>query len=318
MPSSSKTVEIIFPSTPPLSQEHLDTAKAILESYGLNVIYQPDAYDSTKAPYQYYAHTLDKRVENFIQALEGPADILWAFRGGYGCNEIIDRLEALGYVPPSTPKTIVGFSDITHLHGLATKWSWPSLHAVNAGLGTELYEITKASASKDTSLRSVVDILLGNKPSLEYTFEVLYNPLSTETLSGTIVGGNATLAREMQGTPTALPTAGNFIFLEDSKEDPKRLSRVFVSLLRSGFFDRAKAILFGHLPMEEEVPEEKEFARSIIRLFIEDHLKTHKLNVPVLYSSDFGHGERNEALPLGTPATLHLKDKEGILRVSWQ
>lgn len=309
------SVEIIFPGAALAIPNHLETAKTIIESYGLPVIYDPNAINLEKAPFHYYAHTLDVRTKNLINALNGPSKALWAFLGGFGCVEVLDRLEALKYVPPSNPKIIIGFSDITYLHGLAAKWGWPSLHAIVAGFGQELYETTKRDASRYTTLQSIVDILTGKTKKLDYVFEVLYNfPLREEILTAPIVGGNATLLKEMQGTATALDTKNKFVFLEDSLEDPKRLNRVFVSLLRSGFFKDVKAILFGHLPIEK-AENQREASLTNIRLFVEDHLKPHGITIPILYSADFGHGERNNVLPFGIPTSLRFEEGKGLLAI---
>lgn len=309
-------VEIIFPCAPPSSMEHLFEAKHVLEKYGLNIICRENALDPQNAPFEFYANTLERRVQNVIDALEGPARILWAFRGRFGAVEVIDRLEVLGYIPPKIPKLIVGFSDITHFHGLASKWGWTSLHAPVVGIAKEIYHVSQVESNKLARLESVVDILTGKVQELRYELEVLYCPesLRNKIISGSVMGGNATLVKDMQATSTAMPSKGRFIFLEDSKEDPKRLNRVLVSLLRTGFFDEAKAIIFGHLPIIGG-QNQREAAFANINLFIDDHLKPHGLLIPVLYSADFGHGEKNNILPFGTEAHLNLQGKMGILDV---
>ena len=309
-------VEIIFPCAPPNSKEHLSQTKHVLEEYGLNIICDENALDPQKAPFQFYANTLKKRVQNFIDALEGPARVLWAFRGRFGAVEVIDQLEILKYTPPKIPKLVVGFSDVTHFHGLVSKWGWTSLHAPVAGIAQETYGVTRVETNKLASLKSVVDVLTGKIQKLQYEFEVLYhpNPSLDTIISGSVMGGNATLVKDMQHTSTAMPSKGRFIFLEDTREDPKRLNRVLVSLLRTGFFDEAKAIIFGHLPIMG-AQDQREASLANIKLFVEDHLKPHGLYLPVLYGADFGHGEENEVLPFGTAANLSFQGKKAILNV---
>lgn len=312
------SVEVIYPATGPLSKEHMEEVKKIIENYGLKVIYNEQAFNTQNAPFVYYANDLEGRVQNVINALEGTSPALWAFRGGFGSVEVIERLESLKYVPPSQPKIFIGASDITHFHALAAKWGWISFHAPGIGGGKEGHKLMpNTKINCQASLRDTADVLLGKKTELEYTFEVIYKPgtlLNAKVFKGSVIGGNATLVKEIQGTPTEMKTQNRFVFLEDTKEDPKRLNRVLVSLLRGGFFEKAQAILFGSLPIEDS-ENEREASLVSIRLFIEDHLLPKGLDLPVLYSPEFGHGDYNHVLPFGTNASLEIKKTEGILKV---
>ncbi len=312
------SLEIIFPGKAPCSEIHVLRSKEIVEDSGPRVLYDPNAVCPQNSAFPYYSNDVSGRARNLISALEGPSSVLWAFRGGFGCVEVIERLESLGYEPPSTPKLLVGHSDITHLHALALKWGWTSLHAPVMGISSETYDLTGVNANRFTKLQDVVDVLLGKKRELQYAFDLVYAPQSfdgTKSLFGSVVGGNATLVKETLGTPTALNTQGRFVFLEDTKEDPKRLSRVFVSLLRGGVFDHAQAILFGSVPIKN-AEEDREASLMSIRLFIKDHLIPRGLLIPVLYAPDFGHGDYNYVLPFGTEASLRRNGEKGILTVS--
>ena len=313
-----ESLEIIFPGKAPCSEDHVVRAKEVVEDSGLKVVYDPKAVNPQNSAFQYYANDLSGRVQNLIAALEGSSRVLWAFRGAFGCVEVLERLESMGYTPPSTPKLLVGHSDITHLHALVAKWGWVSFHAPVMGVTSDTYDLTGVTANRFATLQDVVDILLGKKQDLEYVFDLIYAPASfkeKKNIFGSIVGGNATLVKETLGTPTAVQTQNKFVFLEDTKEDPKRLNRVLVSLLRGGVFDHAQAILFGSLPIENAEDEREASLRSI-RLFIEDHLIPRGLSLPVLYSPDFGHGAYNHILPFGTEASLRLEGSQGILTVS--
>ena len=311
-------VEVIYPATGPLSKDHMLKIKHIVEEYGLTVIYDENAFDAQKSPFHYYANDLEGRLHNVMNALNGKYGVLWAFRGGYGSVEVIERLETLGYLPPSKPKIFIGASDITHFHALAAKWGWISFHAPGIGGAREGYKFTPhIKINVHATLKDVVDVLLGKKQTLEYVFDLIHNPASfskKNTLFGSVIGGNATLVKETQGTLTELNTKNRFVFLEDTKEDPKRLNRVFVSLLRGGFFDDVKAILFGSL-LIDHAEDEKEAAFKTINLFIKDHLLPRGIDVPIFYSPEFGHGDYNHVLPFGTEASLEVKDKVGILKV---
>ncbi|MBS0185096.1 MAG: LD-carboxypeptidase [Proteobacteria bacterium] len=316
---SGDSLEIIFPGKAPCSQAHVLKAKEIVEASGLKVIYDPKALQPQNSAFEYYSNDVNARVKNLISALEGPSSVLWAFRGGFGCVEVIERLESMGYIPPQkSPKLLIGSSDITHLHALVAKWGWMSFHAPVMGVTSDTYEMTSIKANRLARLQDVVDVFLGKKKALEYEFDLIYAPPSfkkEKTLFGSVVGGNATLVKETLGTPTSLDTSNRFVFLEDAREDPKRLNRVLVSLLRGGIFDSAKAILFGSLPIEN-AEDEREASLASTRLFVTDHLIPHGLSVPVLYSPRFGHGEYNDVMPFGTKASLKLEGEKGFLTVT--
>ena len=79
-----------------------------------------------------------------------------------------------------------------------------------------------------------------------------------------------------------------FILLEDTLEDKKRFNRNLLSLKRAGVFKKAKGIIFGNIPLTEHGDSQKETEEAIMR-FVNGSLKD--INIPVVYSNCFGHGE---------------------------
>lgn len=310
-------IEIIAPAAAPLSEAQVVTAQEIITASGLKAYIAEGAFNKEEAPYGYYANTHKARAEYFIRALLGESPALWALRGGFGCQEIIDYLETTGFKLPSLPpKVLIGFSDVTALHLLFATWKWPSLHGPVVGLGKELFPVTKSGVNKEASLTIIPEILKGHIRELCHTFEVLHSGegLSSEPIEGSVLGGNLSLVGSQNGTPTALCGAGKFVFLEDTAEDAKRLNRRLLDLLRAGVFKGAKAIIFGHMPItgHEDSPE---MTKDVVKLFVREFL-LRRMNVPVIYSRHFGHGGDNDVMPFGTKAWLTIDGSIATLRVT--
>ncbi len=306
-------VEIIFPTKSPTSPDHLALCLRVLENLPLSIICHPErAFHEDKSPFGYYAHCLEERTRALIEAINGPAKALWAFTGGFGCVEIVERLEALNFKPSSFPKVLIGYSDITHLHALWAKWGWPSLHGPNLG-NTDVTRPpeTTIPININASLHDTLAYLLAPGTSLSYTLEWLNvdkSLIPASPLSAPIYGGNATLVKEMDNTSTALCLKNNFLFLEESPECPKRMNRVFTSLLRTGAFDQLAGLIFGYIPDDNLQP-----LPEVFTIFLRDHLS--QASFPILFSPDFGHGLKNDPLPLGVTATLSFKKDQWHLDI---
>jgi muramoyltetrapeptide carboxypeptidase len=309
-------VEIIAPSGAPLTPGHIEATKSLIASHGLESFLPEGAIDKEASHHQYYANSDENRAKYFIEALQGPSKALWALRGGFGAAEVVSEFELSPVKPPEHPKLIIGFSDTTVLHLLAATWGWPSLHGPVIGLGEELYPVTHSNVNKSTKLSSVFSILKGELRELEHTFSVIHpGPASLETpILGSVMGGNLSIIENNNGTPTALQGKGHFIFLEDTSEDPKRLSRRLSGLVRAGVFNEAKGIIFGNNPIAGF--EDSSQTINEINRFIQRFLLPRNINIPVVYSPRFGHGEYNDVMPLGTTASLVINGEQATLKVS--
>lgn len=311
------SVEIIAPSGAPLTPGHIEAIKSLIVSLGLKPFLPEGAIDKEASRHHYYANSDEERARYFIEALQGPSKVLWALRGGFGAIEVVEQLERSVVPPPGLPKLIIGFSDTTALHLLLATWGWPSLHGPVIGLGEELFPETQVNVNRSTKLSSVFSILKGEVTELEHTFSVVHpGSLTLETpILGSVMGGNLSIIENHKGTPTALQGKGRFVFLEDTPEDAKRFSRRLVGLGRAGVFDEAKGIIFGNNPITGFEDLSQKTINEIIH-FIQTFLLPRKIDIPVVYSPRFGHGEFNDVMPLGTTASLKIHGQWATLKVS--
>jgi muramoyltetrapeptide carboxypeptidase len=310
-------VEIIAPSGAPLTPGHVDAIKLLITNHGLQPVLPEGAIDKAASRHGYYANSDKERTRYFIEALQGPSKALWALRGGFGAIEVVEQFECSAVPPPEHPKLIIGFSDTTALHLLLATWEWPSLHGPVIGLGKELFPETQVNVNNSTALSSVFSILKGGVTELEHTFNVIHPGHQTLEMPilGSVMGGNLSIIESHKGTPTALQGKDRFVFLEDTSEDPKRLFRRLLGLMRAGVFDEAKGIIFGNNPITG-FEDSSQKTIDEINYFIQNFLLPRKIDIPVVYSPRFGHGEFNDVMPLGTIASLNILGELATLKVS--
>jgi muramoyltetrapeptide carboxypeptidase len=231
----------------------------------------------------YLAGSDAERLEELNRAL-GSAEIraIVCARGGYGSTRIAHLADWQALV--KNPKWIVGFSDVTALHAEAARLGVASLHAHNAaGLGRG------DSAARDLWRRSL------EQPDERRPYSDLTPWRSGRTL-GPLCGGNLTLLATCAAAGRLRLAPGCVLAIEDVGEAPYRIDRMLSALFASGALDSVAGVLVG------------EFVDCTGRfgIRVEDVLRERldQLRVPVLAGFPFGHGRRNDPLPLGLPAEL--------------
>lgn len=116
-------VALISPSyyTP---MENVEKTADVLRSWGLEPVIGPNV---GKVVDGRYAGTVAERVSDIRWALSDPSiKAIICNRGGYGTIQLIDQLPLAEL--KASPKWLVGFSDITTLHGLLSRAGVMSIH----------------------------------------------------------------------------------------------------------------------------------------------------------------------------------------------
>ena len=96
------------------SQKRLLDIIKFYNKNGFNCIYDESIFIESELGY--FAAPREERLIQLKNAILDPeVKIIAAFRGGYGSTEIVfDCMDII----PTTPKTLIGFSDITAIHFL--------------------------------------------------------------------------------------------------------------------------------------------------------------------------------------------------------
>ena len=251
-------------------------------------------------PHDFLANSDVQRLSLLQQALTAEdSDIIWCVRGGHGTTRIMHDL--LVQPKPSRPKLLVGFSDITTLHlGLNQCWQWPSLHAPMARqVALGLSDVRDVSA-----LLHLWQIGLANYTLTDLTPKNI-SATNVTALHGVTVGTCLSLLQTSLSTPWQIEAQDKILFIEDLNEPAYRLDRLLVHLSNAGIWQQATAIVLGDFATEATAQEQVMIARVLSEF-------SSAQAVPVFALNGFGHGARNQPIPLGVPATLQS------MAESWQ
>ena len=281
-------VALISPSyhTP---MENVEKTADVLRGWGLVPVIGPNV---GKVVSGRYAGTVEERVSDIRWALaQKDVKAIICNRGGYGTIQLIDDL-TLKEIAES-PKWIVGFSDITTLHGLWTRAGVMSIHGTMSSF--------LASGGTDATSTLMRDILLGKIPRYEVP---AHKENITGQASGVLVGGNICTFAPNLGTQADATLGKDIIlFIEEVEESMHNIDRQFNILAMNGVLDRCKGVILG-----EFTDCGSEFTYDSVEAMLCDYLKDYK--IPVLCGFPAGHGYVNLPLVMGEKVSMDVR-KDG-------
>jgi len=285
-------VALISPSyfTP---MENVEKTAEVLKEWGLEPVIGPNV---GKVVDGRYAGTVDERVSDIRWALNDPTiKAIICNRGGYGTIQLIDELTLAEL--KASPKWLVGFSDITTLHGLLTRAGVMSIHGTMSSF--------LAKGGKDKTSTMMRDLLLGNVPR----YELPAHPQNiTGTATGTLVGGNlCTFAPNLGSQADATIGQNLILFVEEVGESMHNIDRQMRVLQMNGVLDRCKGIILG-----EFTDCGSEFTYESVEAMLHDMLAEY--NIPVLCGYPGGHGDVNLPLVMGAPVTIDVRNDGATLQ----
>ena len=147
-------VALISPSyyTP---MENVEKTANVLRGWGLEPVIGPNA---DKVYAGRYAGTVEERVSDIRWALNDTTiKAIICNRGGYGTIQLIDQIPLAEW--GAHPKWLVGFSDISTLHGLLTRAGVMSVHGTMSSF--------LAAGGADATSTLMRDLLMGRVPRYE-------------------------------------------------------------------------------------------------------------------------------------------------------
>jgi muramoyltetrapeptide carboxypeptidase len=240
----------------------------------------------------YFAGAAADRGPELSRALTEPqtAGVVGA-RGGYGTGYLLEDLESL---TPPRPKAVVGFSDLTLLHGFAwRRWRWATFYGPMAAAGLN----PRPDGSSGFDERSF-------RLALTKTDSGWDLPLEAETMvegeaEGLVLGGCLTLLRALIGTPWEPDTAGAILVIEDLNMKPYQVDRALMHLKLAGKFKGVRGIVLGDFPGCDPPADDGPTVRQVAeRLLV-------PLAVPLVWGAPIGHTPRPMlTVPLGVRARL--------------
>ena len=235
-------IHIISPSGA-IDNALIDNAVTRLQQWGYETSVAPHA----RGRYGRFAGTPAQRADDINAALCNPdIDIVLCSRGGYGLQQIADRI----VVPTFHTPLLVGFSDITLLHNLLGLRHIPTLHA----------SMCKyiATLDADNHALQLLQQALHGEP-LQYMMSP--HPLQrTGQCRGMLIGGNLSVLYGLQDTPYSLNrlidtcSQPPILFLEDIGERHYHLDRMMNNLRMSGVLSRLGGLVLGQFTDCEDDP----------------------------------------------------------------
>ena len=202
--------------------------------------------------------------------------------------KIVDQID-MSLVQKSN-KMLLGYSDVTHLHGL---WQRHHLQSIHCFMPQELPE------KSEEVLSSWKRAVTGKRQSLTFENNTCY---TNRTITAPVVGGNLSVLVSMLGSSTFPDLDGNILFIEDLDEYLYHIDRLMTALKRSGKLDNLKALIVGG--MTEMKDHEDPFGKNCQEIILE---QTRSMRYPVLFDFPAGHISINFSFVLGKPITIDFK-----------
>ncbi|MBD2344767.1 S66 peptidase family protein [Anabaena subtropica] len=253
--------------------------------------YRVEVANDIQHNWGYLADKDENRRHQLAQAWEDPdcRGILCA-RGGFGSTRILENWT--WETNSSTPKWLIGFSDIT-----ALLWS-----LYNAGIsGVHAPVLTTLADEPDWSVERLFNWVEGRPlPPLKGC------GWGGGVVTGFLLPGNLTVATHLLATPLLPNLDGVILALEDVTEAPYRIDRMLTQWRLSGALAKIKGIALGSFTRCEPPANIPSFSLEEV---LRDRLAD--LSIPIVSDLPFGHDSPNAALPVGGLVTLDAD--QGIL-----
>ncbi len=236
---------------------------------------------------------------------ERASDLRWAFanpeikaiicnRGGYGAIHLLDEMKLQDF--SANPKWLVGFSDITTLHGLLQNAGVMSIHGTMSSF--------LAKGGQDASSLLMRDMLMGQMPR----YEVSAHPKNIiGKARGVLVGGNICTFVPLLGTKADATAYKDIIlFIEEVGESMHNLDRQLNILKLNGVLNRCRGVVLGEFA---DCKQDLDF-ESVEQLY---HQYFKEYNIPVLCGFPGGHDTVNLPLVMGAPVTIDVRNDGATL-----
>jgi muramoyltetrapeptide carboxypeptidase len=248
-----------------------------------------------------YAGTEQERIKDINWALnDNEISAIWASRGGYGCQHLIEHLDLKNFTKNS--KWYIGYSDNTVIQSYLLKKGFASIHGQT--IKTSSFGVTEESYDL------IFDILKGKKPKYNLTSNQFNK---TGIIEGELVGGNLALIYALLGTKYSFNFKDKILFIEDIGENFYALDRMIMSLELAGVFNKISGLIIGGMTNMGDEKENKQYEESFDEFayqLISDRIS--KYNFPVVFGFPNGHIKDNRPLIIGGNVKLKVDDKVKI------
>ena len=238
-----------------------------------------------------FCGTDTQRASDLQDAIEdAQVKAILCFRGGYGTVRILDKVDLSPLV--SSPKWIVGYSDVTALHNALQKLDVASIH------GTMPVNFKGNTPESLSSLKTA----LSSNEELVYNFPAHSINRIGET-QGKVIGGNLSMLYSLNATPFDLDTTDCILFLEDLDEYLYHIDRMMQNLKLGGKLAKLKGLIVGG--MTDMNDNDTPFGTEVEQII---YNAVSEYSYPVCFGFPAGHIKDNRVLKLGVSAQLKVSN----------
>lgn len=285
-------IAIISPASVP-DKEFVDGGAEILRQWGLVPVYGTHVCSQNGT----FAGTVTQRRNDLEWALSDPEiKAIMCSRGGYGSIQELVKMDM--NIITNNPKWIIGYSDITAIHGAMVSNGVMSIHA-------HMLEHLNKTKGEDESSQYLRRMLFGEMP----VYNVEHHPLNKQgKASGTLVGGNLSLITSIAGSKFNFLNRNDdiILFIEDIDENLEHLNRMTYQLIASGVIDRVKGIILGDFGGYRRTADFDTVEQMFDTIF-------QNYNIPICYKFPCGHTFRNFPMIEGAQVTLTITGESTTL-----
>jgi muramoyltetrapeptide carboxypeptidase len=241
----------------------------------------------------YFSGTDEERLNDFQRMLDNDQIKAIIFgRGGYGTTRILDQINWKNF--KKNPKWIVGFSDITVLHGyMHEQLKISSIHGPMAGA----FNVDEGENRFTLSLKDTLE----GKPVLY--FSEVHELNKTGIVKAAMVGGNLCLLTHGIGTNAQIDTKGKILFIEDIGEQLYNIDRMMLQLKRAGMLKKLKGLVVGGFTDNKDT--ERTFGKMAYQII---HEAVEEYKYPKCYGFPISHEKENVAIQIGVTYKLIIDE----------
>lgn len=221
---------------------------------------------------------------------------IFSARGGYGSSRIIDQISFDAFI--ENPKWIIGFSDITAVHGKIQNIGFQSIHG----------PMPKTMGWDEGSDNALKNALFGEMVDYEIVSQK-DNRLGEG--SGQLIGGNLAILAHSIGSESDLNYDGKILFIEDIGEYLYNIDRMMVQLKRAKKLTNLSGLIVGQFSSLKE--NDEPFGRTVTEIILKH---TSHTNYPVAFNFPIGHTDENWAVRCGEAMNLSVTDTKVSLVAS--
>lgn len=258
------------------NKEKINELEKVLKEIGLNPIFSKFIYEK----YSVFSGSGKERGEALMNFyLDKDIKAIFDISGGDLANEVLDYLDF--EIIKNNPKAFFGYSDLTTI-----------INAIYSKTGnvSYLYQIRNLIYSfKDIQKERFINSILLGKDDL---FNIKYEFLQGNKMSGVVVGGNIRCFLKLSGTPY-MPNLENKILLLESYGGEVALMTTYLTQLKQmGAFKKIKGIILGTFTKMEENKVKPNIEEIVLKI-------VNDKNLPIIKTNEIGHGMDSKCMIIG-------------------